>query len=51
MFLSEAPIYLNSDANKKLQVPHWLISATPLEFNRLLGAAVRTKLGEVDVTA
>src|ERR1700691_3503684 len=32
---SESPTYLNSDAEKKLQFPQWLISATPLEFSHL----------------
>src|ERR1700722_1444087 len=31
----EAPIYLNSPLTEKLQVPQWLISATPPEFNHL----------------
>ena len=34
---SEAPTYLNSDPEEKLQSPHWLISATPPEFNHLRG--------------
>jgi hypothetical protein len=35
LFLSEAPIYLNSAGQKKLQIEEWLISATPYEFNHL----------------
>jgi hypothetical protein len=38
--LSEAPIYLNSDGPKKLQLHYWLISATPHEFNHLRGTKV-----------
>src|SRR6202041_377080 len=31
----ETPTYLNSPLTEKLQVPQWLISATPPEFNHL----------------
>ena len=36
---SEAPTYLNSDCQEKLQFPQWLISATLPEFNHSLKTA------------
>jgi hypothetical protein len=41
---SESPIYLNSNAEKKLQNRQWLISATLPEFNHLQGTRSPTIL-------
>ena len=40
LFLSEAPIYLNSETEEKLQFHEWLFSATPRGFNHLRGTRV-----------